>query len=183
MKKIILLLCLFSLGFSTIRLQGQANLLGYGFGLGLGMQALPGIIETGIEGTLHNFPTITTKGTYKDVPYDGKINIATTRVGGYIKLNIPVIDKIPVLRLIAHPTLHAGTQSGLIDISGDVRLLGAGNIVEGKKELKGAYSMLGFPGYLGPFFIEPSFGTQHIYVPGALNIQFIDAQLALGLSF
>ena len=180
MKKIILLLCIISLGFSAIRLQGQAAVLGYGLGLGLGARVIPELLEMGIEGSTHAWPAIETKGTYQGIPYSGEVGFSVTRAGGYAKLTIPGLNLVPFLGAFAYPTLHAGTQSGLVSVEGNVHMEGA-YMNTGKRQLQGSYVLLGFPSYLGPFFIEPAFGTQHIAMPGGFNRSFADAQIAIGL--
>lgn len=184
MKKFILLsLVIMSLGFSAIRLQGQSSVLGYGLGIGLGTQVIPVLLEMGIEGSAHTLPTFSTKGTYDGIAYDGELNSSMTRMGGYAKFHIPLINLIPILNFFAYPTIHAGTQSGYINVDGSVRL-GTGEVFADRTQFQGSYALLGFPNYLGPLFIEPSVGTQHLAIPGVLNLESAyDAQIAIGVSF
>jgi hypothetical protein len=182
MKKLVLLFCLFSLSFAAIRLQGQADILGYGVGLGLGTQVIPLLLEVGVEGSTHSLPPINVKGTHQSVDYDGDVNIAVNRVGGYAKFTIPGLNLIPIVGAFANPTLHFGTQSGTIGVDGNVRL-GTGVPFDDNRKIDGAYALLGFPSYLAWFFIEPAIGTQHIYVPGVTSTSFYDVQLAIGASF
>ena len=183
MKKIIILICLLSLGFSATRIQWQSSLAGSGFGAGVGSKIIPGLLEVGVEGSLHDSPVIASKGSYNGTPYSGKYSMSMTRVGAYVGITIPIIDRIPVIGLFACPTLHAGTQSGIVDVNGDIRFVGDGNIFSGKKRVQGSYVLLGFPGRFGPFFIEPAVGSQHFFIPGVINQSVIDAQIAMGLWF
>jgi hypothetical protein len=176
-------LLVFSLGFSAVRLQGQVSSLGYGAGLGLGMQVIPVLLEVGLEGSTHTWPVIKSKGEYQGVPYDGNISLSASRAGGYAKFTIPGLSLIPIVGLLAHPTIHAGTQSGVLSAGDAARLPGFGVPFSGNRKIEGSYALLGFPGYLLWFFIEPAIGTQHIYVPGVANISYTDVQLAIGASF
>ena len=183
MKKLILLACLFSFSLAAFRLQAQAGALGYGAGLGLGAQVIPLLLEVGVEGSTHTLPTITNKGTHQGARYDGELNISSTRAGAYAKFTVPGLNLIPIAGIFAYPTLHVGTQSGLVAVDGSVRVLDSGAPLADKASLQGNYALLGFPNYFFWFFVEPSIGIQHIYVPGALNIDTVDAQIALGVSF
>jgi hypothetical protein len=183
MKKILLFLCVLSLGFSAVRLQGQAGVAGYGLGAGFGLQVIPLLLEAGLEGAVYEWPEVKSKGTYQNAPYDGSLKLNLTRAGAYAKFSIPGLNLVPVLGLFANPTIHAGTQNGAIGVDGEARLGGVGAPIEGRVPVQGAYASLGFPSYILWLFIEPSIGTQHIYVPGYLNQSLLDAQIALGVSF
>jgi hypothetical protein len=191
MKKycLILLLILWcSTAFSELRLQGQAGLLGTGYGLGLGQQIIPFLLDGGLEGSMYSIAPFKSVGSYNDdnlglVQYSGEIGLTTTRVGGYFKFNFPLLDLVPVIGILGHPTLHFGTQNGIASVTGEVRPLNNGIPIEAATQIKGSYFSLGFPSYLGPLFIEPSFGSQHIFLPGYGNYKnTIDASLAIGFS-
>jgi hypothetical protein len=183
MKKILLFLCVLSLGFSAVRLQGQAGVAGYGLGAGFGSQVIPFLLEAGLEGAIYEWPETKSDGTYQNVPYDGSLNLNLTRAGAYAKFSIPGLNLVPILGLFANPTIHAGTQNGAVSVDGEARLGGIGVPIEGRVPLQGAYANLGFPSYILWLFIEPSIGTQHVYIPGYLNQSLLDAQIALGVSF
>ncbi|MDR2432039.1 MAG: hypothetical protein LBD99_07305 [Candidatus Margulisbacteria bacterium] len=185
MRKITLLfLALVSLGSAALRLQGQAGALGYGFGLGLGVQVVPVLLEAGLEGSVHTISSIESKGAYSGTNYDGEAKTSLSRAGGYVKFYIPGLNVIPVLGIFAYPTIHAGTQTGFIEVDGTARLFGSGQAFDGRRAVQGSYALLGFPNYLGPLFIEPALGVQHIFIPGALDLGSVyDAQIALGVSF
>jgi hypothetical protein len=183
MKKILLVLCVLSLGFSAVRLQGQAGVAGYGLGAGLGLPVIPLLLEAGLEGAVYEWPELKSKGQYQGVPYDGSLKLNLTRAGAYAKFTIPGLNLVPVLGLFANPTIHAGAQSGVVNVDGEARLGSVGAPIEGRAQVQGAYANLGFPSYILWLFIEPSIGTQHIYIPGYLNQSLLDAQIALGVSF
>jgi hypothetical protein len=183
MKKIFLFLCVVSLGFSAVRLQGQAGVAGYGLGAGYGLEVIPLLLEAGVEGAVYAWPEIKSQGQHQGVPYDGSLNLNLTRAGVYAKFSIPGLSLVPVLGLFANPTIHAGAQNGMVSVDGSARLGSFGAPIEGRVPVQGSYASLGFPSYILWLFIEPSIGTQHISIPGYLNQSLLDAQIALGVSF
>ncbi|GBR76754.1 hypothetical protein NO2_1252 [Candidatus Termititenax persephonae] len=191
MKKIIILLCVMSLGFSMIKIQAQTASIGEGFGLGLGLNVIPLLLEAGIEGSTH-VRNYNSTGTYEyDQPggttvkgeTKGTFTTNLHRTGGYLKFSIPGLNLIPFVGIFAYPTLHIGAQEGRIQANGDVRFFGQGEPFDGSLSVRGSYALLGFPSYLAWFYFEPSLGVQHIYIPGKVNLDIVDAQLALGLNF
>ncbi|MDR1323185.1 MAG: hypothetical protein LBK68_01985 [Candidatus Margulisbacteria bacterium] len=186
MKKILLCLCVLSLGFSAVRLQGQASSMGYGPGLGLGIQLIPFLLETGLEGSLHEWPPVTVKDSYRGSPIEGTFGLSMTRVGVYAKFSIPGLNLIPVLGFFANPTIHFGTQHGIVGVDGEAKIPGAntgGAPLSGRYSFQGSYGLLGFPNYLLWFFIEPAFGASSIPLPFVGLRTLYEAQIALGVSF
>lgn len=191
MKKIILaFLLVSSLSLASVRLQGQASLLGVGYGLGLGMNVVPLVMDIGVEGSQSASPVINSKGSYRDdgtgllVPYEGKVKLNTTRVGGFVALHFPGISLLPVVGALANPVLHFGTQRINMAVEGEVRLADNGAAVNENIVGQGSYFLLGFPSYLGPLFIEPAFGSQHIYLPEYANYKNSpEIQISAGLAF
>lgn len=192
MKKIIFLafFLIMSWSFATVKLQVQGSTLGTGYGLGLGTNVVPLIMDIGFEGMMYSSPQINSKGTYKDestgilVPYEGKIDLKTTRAGGYIALHFPGLSLVPIIGIISNPVLHFGTQHIKINVEGNVRLADNGNAIDENLVGQGSYFLVGFPTYIGPLLIEPAIGSQHIFVDGFANYKNTpEAQLAVGLSF
>jgi hypothetical protein len=141
-------------------------------------------LEVGAEGSLHGLPQFSSVGSYEGVPYEGKIGMTMTRFGGFLKFNFPIADMLPLVGMFFRPIVHFGTQNGLISVDGSVRPLNNGIPINESIPIRGSYVLVGFPSYLGPLFIEPAVGSQHIFVPGYGNFKnTLDAQLALGLSF
>jgi hypothetical protein len=107
------------------------------------------------------------------------------RVGGYCQLKIPGADMLPMVGPLFHPIIHFGSQNGIVSIEGTVRPINNGAAIAESLPVRGTYFMVGFPSYIGPFFfIEPGFGSQHLFVPGYANYKnTIDAQIAAGLVF
>jgi hypothetical protein len=189
MKRIIIgLIAVISCSFSAVRIQGQASVLGFGYGLGLGKQVVPMMLEAGLEGMVYNSPTVTSKGSYTEdgatVDYDGEFNLRSSRVGGYLKFTTPIADKLPVVGFLFRPVVHFGTQDLSLNIDGDIRFLGVGSKIEDGFNGKGSYVLIGFPFYLGPVYIEPAFGTQHIAAKGFGSYSNLpEAQVSLGVTF
>lgn len=193
MKKImlstLLVLLLFSSAQALFKLQGQVASLGYGYGAGLDMPVIPMIMKLGVEGMVYSFPKTTVKGSYKDedtkleVPYEGDFTAASTRVGAYLKLNAPGLSSIPFIGFLFRPIIHVGTQRINLDVDGSVYF--GDNLPIGEKIVaEGAYAMIGFPFTLGPVFIEPAVGVQHIFVEHYGNFPSTpEAQLAIGVAF
>lgn len=185
MKKIlVVVLCLAAFSFAAIRVQGQADLVGLGYGIGLGQEVVPMFLTAGIEGSVYNLPSVKNSGSYEGVAYDGTLNLSMARFGGWMQLKFPVADMLPILGPLFHPIFHFGTQNGIISVDGSVRPVNNGIPVEGSSVVRGSYCLVGFPSYIGPFFIEPAIGSQHIFIPHFGNYKnTIDAQIAAGLSF
>lgn len=191
MKKLFILVCtLCFFAQASIRLQAQADLTGYGFGAGLGTDLVPLFFEAGLEGSTHTFPPVKSVGTFTEegsgntISYSGIMSMQMTRFGAYAQLHLPGVGLIPVLGLFANPVLHFGTQNGLIYVDGDVRPINNGYPITDKLPVRGSYCLLGFPSYFGPFFLEPAFGAQHLYVAQYANYKnTVDAQLSLGVKF
>lgn len=191
MKKILgIVLILCSVALAGFRAQGQASLLGVGYGVGVGVNVVPLLLDVGVEGAQIASPVINSKGTYHDdrtgefLPYEGKVKLNTTRVGGYLALHFPGINLLPVLGALANPVLHFGTQRINMAVEGEVRLADNGAAINENIVGQGSYFLLGFPAYLGPLFIEPAFGSQHIFIPQYANYKNSpEVQLSLGLSF
>lgn len=184
----ILTVCLFAQ--ASVRLQMQADVTGYGAGLALGTDVVPLLFEVGMEGSTHTFPSVKNTGSFIDseagetITYSGLMSMHMTRVGLYAQLHFPGLDLLPIIGMFAHPTLHFGTQNGIITVDGEVRPVNNGYPIEGKLPVRGSYCLVGFPSYIGPFFIEPAFGAQHIYVAQYANYKnTLDAQLSLGVKF
>ncbi len=189
-KTLVLISILFSTVFAGIRLQGQASTLGTGYGLGLGLNVVPLIMDIGIEGATYQMPTFSSKGSYTDegtganIPYDGNVGLKSTRAGAFVALHLPVANLLPFVGFLFNPVLHFGTQHVEMSVDGSVRLLNGGSAIGESLVGEGSYFLVGFPTYLGPFFIEPALGTQHIFVADYCNYKNTpEAQLAIGLSF
>lgn len=183
-------LCIVSLSLASIRLQGQADVTGYGFGAAVGTDIIPFLFEAGLESSTHVFPSVKSTGVMHDpdsgitIPYSGLMSMRMTRIGGYAQLHFPGLGLIPVVGIFANPTLHFGTQNGLIWVDGTVRPINNGYPIETNLPVHGSYALVGFPSYFGPLFIEPAFGAQHIYVDGYANYKnTMDAQIAMGVKF
>ncbi|MFC1518039.1 hypothetical protein ACFL5G_05755 [Candidatus Margulisiibacteriota bacterium] len=185
MKKIIIaflvVLSLASVSSASIIVQTQANLTGTGVGLGLSMPVVPMLLDLGVEVNSASSPwSYSDKGSYTDpntsqvVNYDGTLSWKGTRYGIFAKFNLAFIT----------PIIRAGAQEATISLDGSVRLLNEGGAITEEEKMYGSYISIGFPFYIGPVFIEPSIGTQSIYVPHYLNVKsFADFQLAIGMSF
>jgi hypothetical protein len=190
MKKVLAVLLFCTLSWSTIRIQCQADVIGTGVGLGLGGSLIPLFMDTGIEGSVYGLPTFKSVGSYRDdatgivVPYEGKATLRMARAGLYCQLKIPGADMLPIVGALFHPVFHFGSQNGILSVEGTVRPINNGDAIGDSLPVRGSYFMVGFPAYLGPLFIEPGIGSQHIFVPGYANYKnTVDAQIAAGLVF
>ena len=184
MKKFIiasfLILLLAGASSASIRIQTQANTMGMGLGAGLSMPVIPILMDLGVEVTSATNPwSYSAEGSYVDeatkqtVNYDGTLSWQGTRYGIFLKLNLPFIS----------PIIRAGAQQATISVDGDIHAVGISGALDEDATLTGSYVSLGLPFYIGPVYIEPSFGTQSLYIPHYLNEKsIIDFQLAFGLS-
>ena len=175
---------------ASIRLQAQADVTGYGVGAGLGTDIVPLFFEAGLEGSVHTFPSVKSAGAFNDadtgvtIPYSGIMSMHMARVGGFAQLHIPGIGLLPVIGIFANPIVHFGTQNGIINVDGTVRPVNNGYPITGTLPIRGSYCLVGFPSYFGPFFVEPAFGSQHLFVAQYANYKnTLDAQLSMGVKF
>lgn len=177
---LIIILALGSNSFASIIAQTQVNSMGTGVGVGLSGPLIPMLLDFGIEANRAVSPIkVPQEGTYTDevtnqkVEYEGTLSWQGTRYGVFLKFNLPFIS----------PIIHAGTQEADISLDGDIRIPGQEASISEVSKLYGSYISIGLPFYIGPLFIEPSFGTQSIYVPHFTNIKSItEFQISCGLS-
>ncbi|MBU0581268.1 MAG: hypothetical protein KKA19_08830 [Candidatus Margulisbacteria bacterium] len=183
MKKIIVYLILSfllaSASSASIILQTQANTMGPGLGAGFSIPVVPMLLDLGVEYNQATSPwSVNMSGSYTDnnnnyATYDGNLKWRGKRYGVFAKLNFVFIT----------PIIHAGTQEADISLDGDIRIPGTSDTINEVSKVYGSYISIGIPFYIGPVFIEPSFGTQSIYIPDYANYKSVpEFQLAFGVS-
>lgn len=192
MRKLILsllILTLFSSAQAFVKIQGQVASLGYGYGIGIDMPVIPLIMKLGLEGMIYSSPKLSAKGTYKNEStgvkssYDGSFTADSTRFGAYLNFNVPVLSSLPFVGFLFRPVIHAGTQRINLNVDGSV-YFGDNLPVDQSIVAEGAYALIGFPFNLGPVFIEPAIGVQHIFAEHYGNFPNTpEAQLAIGVAF
>jgi hypothetical protein len=191
MKRLLIVLCtLCVIAPAALRLQGQADIIGYGIGAAAGTDIVPFFLEAGVEGSEHIFPSTKSAGSFSDADsglsgtYSGIMSMKMTRVGAYAQLHFPGLGLIPVIGLFANPIAHFGSQNGIIWVDGTVRPINNGLPITGTLPVHGSYFLVGFPSYFGPFFVEPAFGAQQIFIAQYANYKnTLDAQLSMGVKF
>jgi len=189
MKKVLILsLIIMSTAFAQVKVQAQVGTLGTGLGLGVGMKVIPVLLDAGLELQTCSMPGIQDKGKVDvdgvETAYDGEYTYSGTNIGGYLQFHIPAINFIPVVNILANPIIHFGSIEGRVAVEGTVSALGQAGVVADDTTVKGSYLRLGLPFYIGPVFIEPSFGSQKLAVQKVGQYENVpDAQIAIGLQF
>jgi len=188
MKKVTLvLLIIFSFVFAEIKIQGQATTKGNGIGLGIGKSIIPMFLSVGLEADSNQSGAIDSSKTIDSITYEGSFTVQTTSVGGYIALSFPGISLIPVVGMFASPIIHVGSITGTvaadIDAGGGIPFFGTTSVIGDDVSISGGYVRLGLPFYIGPLFLEPSFGSDTLVVNGLGTFPLPSAQIAVGIKF